>query len=121
MLPLIISSTTAMPLPAILRFSTKEKLIDALGTDNEKVTPDKPEDVGERRHGIEKIEMLYRVFPKNSVAVWVLYTSLFLYVYLYTLASSTVYSFYTFATSSFGEHAFLSTISVMTGIIGGVS
>lgn len=115
-----------MPLPAKFKSLFKDKLAApaeahtqeaALSEIDEKAVPT---DVGERRRGIAKIEALYRVFPKGSKALWALYASLFLYVYANTLGSSTVDSFYAFATSSFGEHAVLSTINVMAGIIGGV-
>lgn len=115
-----------MPIPAMFKSLFKGKLAApaeahtqeaALSEIDEKAVP---ADVGERRRGIAKIEALYRVFPKGSKALWALYASLFLYVYANTLGSSTVDSFYAFATSSFGEHAVLSTINVMAGIIGGV-
>lgn len=112
-----------MPLPAVFKFLTGEKLRGPTQnpTDTEVVLEKVvPTDVGERRRGIEKIEALYRVFPPGSRALWALYASLFLYVYVYTLASSTVYSFYAFAVSAFGEHAVLSTINIMVSVISGV-
>lgn len=109
-----------MPLPAILKSLKGNKLATP---DQESTVVDEkavPADVGERRRGIAKIEALYRVFPPGSKALWALYASLVLYVYVYTLAGSTVYSFYAFAVSAFGEHAVLSTINIMTSVISGV-
>lgn len=109
-----------MPLPAILKSLKGGKL--ATVDQEPTVVEEKavPADVGERRRGIEKIEALYRVFPQGSKALWALYASLFFYVYAYTLAGSTVYSFYAFAVSAFGEHAVLSTINIMVSVISGV-
>lgn len=109
-----------MPLPAIFKSLKGGKL--AVPDQEPPVVDEKavPADVGERRRGIEKIEALYRVFPPGSKALWALYASLFFYVYAYTLAGSTVYSFYAFAVSAFGQHAVLSTINIMVSVISGV-
>lgn len=75
----------------------------------------------ERKSGAERIEALYTVFgKKNGASIWLLYLSLALFFYAYSLASNTVSNYLAFATSSFGEHSVLSTISTMVYIIGAV-
>lgn len=75
----------------------------------------------ERKSGAERIEALYTVFgKKNGASIWLLYLSLGLFFYAYSLASNTVSNYLAFATSSFGEHSVLSTISTMVYIIGAV-
>ncbi|OCF37481.1 siderophore-iron transporter Str1 [Kwoniella heveanensis BCC8398] len=74
----------------------------------------------EQSDGVTKIEALYLVFGKG----WKLYTlwlSIALICIAYSLSQMTTYAYAPFATSSFGEHTILGTISVITSIMSGVT
>lgn len=95
------------------------KSVDASASDSAPAT--KGPIAEERKSGAERIEALYTVFGgKNGASIWLLYFSLALFFYAYSLASNTVSNYLAFATSAFGEHTVLSTISTMVYIIGAV-
>ncbi|KIY70184.1 hypothetical protein CYLTODRAFT_442186 [Cylindrobasidium torrendii FP15055 ss-10] len=74
----------------------------------------------EQDEGVTKIEALYLVFGKGW-KLWMLWISMGLINYVYTLSSGTTYTYLQYATSAYSEHTFLGTISVATAIITGVS
>ncbi|TXT07886.1 uncharacterized protein COLE_04810 [Cutaneotrichosporon oleaginosum] len=74
----------------------------------------------EQGAGVTKIESLYLVFGKGW-KLWLLWGSIALVCYVYTLSNSTTYTYASFATSSYSEHTIIGTISVVTGIMAGVS
>ncbi|KAK0459375.1 MFS general substrate transporter [Desarmillaria tabescens] len=70
--------------------------------------------------GVARIEALYRVFGGKGAPLWILYLSIALIAYVYSLDSNTTSSFLPFATSAFDSHASIGTISVAADIIGAV-
>ncbi|KAL7420081.1 hypothetical protein Q5752_005046 [Cryptotrichosporon argae] len=74
----------------------------------------------ERNLGVLKIEALYLVFG-NGWKLWLLWGSIMLISIVYSLSAMTTYTYLAFATSSFGEHTILGTITVITSIIAGVA
>ncbi|KZV89449.1 MFS general substrate transporter [Exidia glandulosa HHB12029] len=60
--------------------------------------------------GVARMEALYRVFGKGGASIWLLYGSLALISYAYSLAGNTVYNYLAFATSAFGKHSLLAAI-----------
>ncbi|KAK8849795.1 hypothetical protein IAR55_005131 [Kwoniella newhampshirensis] len=70
--------------------------------------------------GVTKIEALYLVFG-NGWKLWALWGSVALIACAYALSQNTTYNYEPFATSSFGEHTVLGTITVITGIMAGVA
>ncbi|ORY68053.1 major facilitator superfamily domain-containing protein [Leucosporidium creatinivorum] len=77
------------------------------------------EDLNGHNQGVSRIEALYVVFGKGW-KIWGLYLSIALIAYVSSLASNTIYVYLPFATSSFGEHSTLGTITVVTSIIASV-
>ncbi|TXT04868.1 hypothetical protein VHUM_03951 [Vanrija humicola] len=69
--------------------------------------------------GVTKIEALYLVFGKGW-KLFLLWFSVGLIAFAYSLSQSTTYVYAQFATSSFGEHTLVGTIAVVTGIMAGV-
>ncbi|KAI5479989.1 MFS transporter, siderophore-iron transporter [Pseudohyphozyma bogoriensis] len=69
--------------------------------------------------GVARIEALYTVFGAKKI--WLLYISIGLISYVYSLQQNTTYAYLQFATSSFGEHSILGAISVATTVISAVS
>ncbi|WWC85163.1 uncharacterized protein L201_000020 [Kwoniella dendrophila CBS 6074] len=74
----------------------------------------------EKYPGVAKIEALYTVFGKGA-KLWVLWGAIALISCAYALSSQTTYYYVPFATSAFGEHTVLGTISVITAIMAGVA
>ncbi|WVQ89262.1 hypothetical protein IAS59_003015 [Cryptococcus gattii] len=74
----------------------------------------------EQTAGVTKIEALYLVFG-NGWKLWILWGSIALISITYCLSQMTTYYYTAFATSAFGEHTVLGTISVITGIMAGVA
>ncbi|OXG22594.1 siderophore-iron transporter Str1 [Cryptococcus neoformans Tu401-1] len=74
----------------------------------------------EQTAGVTKIEALYLVFG-NGWKLWTLWGSIALISIAYGLSQMTTYYYTAFATSAFGEHTVLGTISVITGIMAGVA
>ncbi|WVQ70460.1 uncharacterized protein L199_008687 [Kwoniella botswanensis] len=74
----------------------------------------------EKYPGVAKIEALYMVFGKGA-KLWVLWVSIGLLACAYALSSNTTYLYTAFATSAYGEHTVLGTISVITSIMSGVA
>lgn len=109
---------------ADLERDTDSKSVDGNGSASDSSPHDiatKGPTAEERKSGAERIEALYAVFgEKNGASIWLLYLSLALFFYAYSLASNTVSNYLAFATSAFGEHTVLSTISAMVYIIGAV-
>ncbi|KAJ2956538.1 hypothetical protein NQZ79_g7636 [Umbelopsis isabellina] len=69
--------------------------------------------------GVSRIEALYVVFG-TGWKIWLLYISVALIAYAYSLQSNTTYNYTAYATSSFGEHSLLGAISTATTIISSV-
>lgn len=78
--------------------------------------------VGEQDIGVTRIEALYRVFGsgKGKAPIWLFYVSIALISYAYSLSSSTVSNFFSFATSAFGKHSILGTVEVAIYVLGAV-
>ncbi|OCF59014.1 siderophore-iron transporter Str1 [Kwoniella mangroviensis CBS 10435] len=74
----------------------------------------------EQSEGVTKIEALYLVFG-NGWKLWTLWGSIALICIAYSLSQMTTYAYAAFATSAFGEHTILGTISVITSIMSGVA
>ncbi len=71
--------------------------------------------------GVARIEALYKVFGgSKGKPLWLLYISIALLAYVYSLDSNTTSSFLPFATSAFGAHATIGTIDTACDIIGAV-
>lgn len=66
--------------------------------------------------GVKRVEAARKVFGRYSN--WVLFVSLGLASYIYSLDSSTTSNYLTFAASSFGEHSLISSVQVAQSIIG---
>jgi len=79
--------------------------------------------VGEQTIGVSRIEALHRVFGsgKGKAPIWLFYVSIGLISYAYSLSSSTVSNFFSFATSAFGKHSILGTVEVAIYVLGAVS
>ncbi|KAG1847454.1 major facilitator superfamily domain-containing protein [Suillus tomentosus] len=69
----------------------------------------------EAHAGVMKVEAAQRVYGRYSR--WCLFIGLGLASYIYSLDASTTYAYLTFATSYFGEHAFISSIAVAQSLI----
>ncbi|KAH7884054.1 major facilitator superfamily domain-containing protein [Phlebopus sp. FC_14] len=65
--------------------------------------------------GVTKVEAALRVYGRYSR--WCLFIGLGLASYIYSLDASTTPSYLTFATSSFGEHSLISSITVAQSLI----
>ena len=88
-----------------------------------RVTSDSDENaVGEQDIGVSRIEALHRVFGsgKGKASIWLFYVSIGLISYAYSLSSSTVSNFFSFATSAFGKHSILGTVEVAIYVLGAV-
>ncbi|KAF9020549.1 MFS general substrate transporter [Hymenopellis radicata] len=71
--------------------------------------------------GVARIEALYKVFGgSKGKPLWLLYISIALLAYVYSLDSNTTSSFLPFATSAFSAHATIGTIDTACDIIGAV-
>lgn len=78
--------------------------------------------VEEQDRGVTRIEALYRAFGsgKGLAPIWMLYVSIGLISYAYSLSSNTISNFLTFATSSYNAHSLLGAIEVSIYILGAV-
>ncbi|KAG2338806.1 drug:h+ antiporter [Suillus weaverae] len=65
--------------------------------------------------GVKKVEAAQRVYGRYSR--WCLFVGLGLASYIYSLDASTTYAYLTFATSFFGEHSLISSITVAQSLI----
>lgn len=65
--------------------------------------------------GVKKVEAAQRVYGRYSR--WCLFIGLGLASYIYSLDASTTYAYLTFATSTFGEHSLISSITVAQSLI----
>ncbi|KAG1723279.1 major facilitator superfamily domain-containing protein [Suillus lakei] len=65
--------------------------------------------------GVKKVEAAQRVYGRYSR--WCLFIGLGLASYIYSLDASTTYAYLTFATSFFGEHSLISSITVAQSLI----
>lgn len=63
--------------------------------------------VEQQQRGVRSIEALYRVFGKNSLAIWSLYLALAALVCAFTLDNSTTSSYQVIGASAFGQHGSL--------------
>ena len=70
--------------------------------------------------GVARIEALYKVFGGKGAPLWILYLSIALIAYVYSLDSNTTSSFLPFATSAFDSHSSIGTIEVAADIIAAV-
>ncbi|ORY72385.1 major facilitator superfamily domain-containing protein [Leucosporidium creatinivorum] len=77
------------------------------------------EDLNGHNQGVSRIEALYIVFGKGW-KIYLLYASIALIAYAASLANNTLYVYLPFATSNFGNHSTLGTITVVTTIISSV-
>lgn len=66
--------------------------------------------------GVLRVEAAEKVYGRYSK--WVLFGSLALASYIYSLDSSTTSSYLSFAASEFGEHALISSLVVAQSVIG---
>lgn len=86
----------------------------------DKPVPDGPPAIPESA-GVARIEALYKVFGgSHGAPLWILYASIALVAYVYSLDNNTTLSFLPFATSAFSSHATIGTISTACDIIGAV-
>ncbi|CAE7200818.1 unnamed protein product [Rhizoctonia solani] len=69
----------------------------------------------ERNPGVARIEALHRHL--GGVWRWALYVSIGALAYIYSLDQNTTSNYLPLATSSFGQHSFIGTISTAEGII----
>ncbi|KAM0789489.1 hypothetical protein ACM66B_000309 [Microbotryomycetes sp. NB124-2] len=69
--------------------------------------------------GVSRIEALYLVFGRGW-KLWSLFGSLLVFCYATSLASNTTYVYLQFATSQYGAHSLLGSITTAIGIIRGV-
>lgn len=78
--------------------------------------------VEEQDRGVTRIEALYRAFGSGGgrTPIWMLYFSIGLISFAYSLSANTVRQFLTFATSAFGAHSLLGSIGVAVYILGAV-
>ncbi|WVQ71398.1 hypothetical protein IAR50_000932 [Cryptococcus sp. DSM 104548] len=74
----------------------------------------------EQGMGVTKIESLYLVFGRGW-KLWALWGSIAMIANVYSMSEMTTYNYTAFATSSFGEHTVLGTITVITSIMAGVA
>lgn len=74
----------------------------------------------EQNDGVTRIEALYIVFGKGWKLV-TLWTAIGLISFVFSMSSNTIYWYTPFATSAFGEHTIVATVSVITGIVDGVA
>ncbi|KAH9932758.1 uncharacterized protein BXZ73DRAFT_46749 [Epithele typhae] len=74
----------------------------------------------EQDEGVTKAEALLLVFGKGW-KLWLLWASILLMEYVYSLANGTTRTYVQYATSSYSEHTILGTISVATVLVGGLS
>ncbi|KAG1814292.1 MFS general substrate transporter [Suillus subaureus] len=65
--------------------------------------------------GVKKVEAAQRVYGRYSR--WCLFVGIGLASYIYSLDASTTYAYLTFATSYFGEHSLISSITVVQSLI----
>lgn len=65
---------------------------------------------------MRRVEAASRVFGRKSK--WILFASLGLASYIYSLDASTTSSYLSFAASEFGEHAMISALLVAQSVIG---
>ncbi|KAL0953095.1 hypothetical protein HGRIS_004366 [Hohenbuehelia grisea] len=65
--------------------------------------------------GVRKAEAVHKVF--GAYSKWVLFISLGLAAYIYSLDGTTTYTYLSFASSSFGKHSLISSIQVAQSII----
>jgi hypothetical protein len=69
----------------------------------------------ERNPGVARVEALHRHL--GGIWIWTLYISIGALAYIYSLDQNPTSNYLPLATSSFGQHAFLGTISTAEGII----
>ncbi|KAM0752628.1 MFS general substrate transporter [Meredithblackwellia eburnea MCA 4105] len=91
-----------------------------LGNEEQGVDLQKQADEAAAHSGVSRIEALYLVFGKGW-KIWLLYASIAIICYGYSLEQNTTYNYLAFATSSFGHHSLLGSISTATSIIASVS
>lgn len=78
--------------------------------------------VEQQQRGVRSIESLYRVFGKNSAAIWCLYLALAAVVCAFTFDNSTTSSYQVYGASAFGKHgSLMGSIDTAEGIIIAVS
>ncbi|KAM0754605.1 MFS general substrate transporter [Meredithblackwellia eburnea MCA 4105] len=70
--------------------------------------------------GVTRIEALYHVFG-NGWKIWMLYISVAMVCYGFSLQQNTTYTYLAFATSSMGHHSLLGAITTTTTVISGVA
>lgn len=78
--------------------------------------------IEEQDKGVTRIEALHRAFGsgRGMTPIWMLYFSIGLISFAYSLSTNTVRQFLTFATSAFGAHSLLGSIEVAIYILGAV-
>ncbi|GAA5919492.1 hypothetical protein JCM6882_008652 [Rhodosporidiobolus microsporus] len=74
----------------------------------------------EQDPGVTRIEALYQVFGRGR-AIYLLYLSIGLISYVYSLSGNTTGSYLAFATSAFSAHSLLGAIDVAVSLMGAVS
>ncbi|KAG2753577.1 MFS general substrate transporter [Suillus brevipes Sb2] len=85
---------------------------DASGIDTEPRIPAVEQDA---HAGVKKVEAAQRVYGRYSR--WCLFIGIGLASYIYSLDASTTYAYLTFATSFFGKHSLISSITVAQSLI----
>ncbi|KAL5633959.1 hypothetical protein ACGC1H_005971 [Rhizoctonia solani] len=94
--------------------------LSSISSDNDRKADEPPRapvvdpDV-ERNPGVARVEALHRHL--GGVWRWTLYVSIGALAYIYSLDQNTTSNYLPLATSSFGQHAFIGTISTAEGII----
>ncbi|KAL7419034.1 hypothetical protein Q5752_005870 [Cryptotrichosporon argae] len=74
----------------------------------------------EQDAGVDRIEALYLVFGRGW-GLYLLWVSIGLIAYVYSLSRSTTAYYAAYATSSYSDHTIISTIGVINGIVAGVA
>lgn len=111
----------AAPIEETKSHSETESSVEKAGDPNSQPSTSQTPKEGEVQvAGVARIEALYKVFGGNGAPLWVLYLSIALIAYVYSLDSNTTSSFLPFATSAFSSHSSIGTIEVAAEIIAAV-
>ncbi|KAK0501456.1 MFS general substrate transporter [Armillaria luteobubalina] len=111
----------AAPIEETKSHSETESSVEKVGdSDSQPSTGQTPKEGEAQVAGVARIEALYKVFGGNGAPLWVLYLSIALIAYVYSLDSNATSSFLPFATSAFSSHSSIGTIEVAAEIIAAV-
>lgn len=103
------------------------KLLDREGHDDEKLAdreghsdlePESEKELPLKTKGVARIEMVRDYMGKKYL--WLFAASIFLTCWMVALDGTTTFNYEPYATSSFGKHSMLSTLTVATSVIGAV-